>query len=106
MAQARLATGDTGDPNKDPDYLIEGRVFDCYSPTKPTKPTRGIWWEVENKVLEEQTQRAVVNLEDWRGDFSALEKQFRDWPIDGLKEVKAILPSGEIEQIQLPPNVE
>jgi hypothetical protein len=89
VAQARLDAGDVGDPNKDPDYLLEGRVFDCYSPVKPTKGVRGIWTQ--------------TGTEDWRGDMSALRKQFADWPVPGLKEVKAITRDGDVVQIDLPP---
>jgi hypothetical protein len=104
VAQARLNTGDTGSPESDPDYLVEGRVFDCYSPSA-RKPVRGIWSEVEEKVLDrEQTQRVVVNLADWTGDLSALRKQFADWPIPGLKEAKAITASGDIVQLDLHPD--
>jgi hypothetical protein len=103
VAQARLDVGDSGSPAKDPDYLLEGRVFDCYSPVKPTKPVRGIWTEAKIKVDDGQTQRVVVNLEDWRGDLSALRRQFADWPIPGLKEVKVITRDGDVVQIGLPP---
>jgi hypothetical protein len=102
VAQARANTGDTGRPEKNPDYLIEGRVFDCYSPTEPEKSTRGIWTESKNKVAKGQTQRIVVNMEDWRGDLGALQRQFDEWPVDGLKEVKVITSEGEIVQIDLP----
>jgi hypothetical protein len=104
VAQARLDSGDTGSPDSEPDYLVEGRVFDCYSPSA-VKPVRGIWSEVEEKVLDrEQTQRVVINLADWPGDLTALRKQFVDWPIPGLKEVKAISPSGDIVQLALHPD--
>jgi hypothetical protein len=103
VAQARLDTGDVGNPRKDPDYLLEGRVFDCYSPIKPDKAVRGIWAEAKRKVDVGQTQRVVVNLEDWRGDMSALRKQFADWPIEGLKEVKVITRDGDVAQVYLPP---
>ncbi|MEU4243234.1 hypothetical protein [Actinoplanes sp. NPDC026619] len=103
IAQARLATGDVGGPGSRPDYIVEGRVFECYSP-KAAKPPRGIHGEVVDKVvLREQTQRIVLNLTDWEGDMAALRKQFYDWPIEGLKEVKAITPDGDIVQIDLPP---
>jgi hypothetical protein len=103
IAQARLATGDTGSPGSKPDYTVEGRVFECYSPGA-NKPPRGIHGEVVDKViLREQTQRVVLNLTDWRGDMAALRKQFYDWPIEGLKEVKAVTPDGDIVQIELPP---
>jgi hypothetical protein len=102
VTQARANTGDTGRPEKNPDYLIEGRVFDCYSPTEPDKSARGIWTESKTKVVKGQTQRVVVNLEDWQGDLDALQRQFDRWPINGLKEVKVITPEGEIVQIKLP----
>ncbi|SCF28410.1 hypothetical protein GA0070216_108190 [Micromonospora matsumotoense] len=33
ISDARRATGDTGKPEKAPEYLIEGHAFDCYTPT-------------------------------------------------------------------------
>ncbi|AYF30451.1 hypothetical protein CSH63_23980 [Micromonospora tulbaghiae] len=98
VADARGRSGDIGNPSKTPDYLIEGHVFDCYSPTPP-KPVRGIWTEVSKKIDKSQTQRVVLNLQDWRGDLAALRKQFDDWPIAGLKEVAAVTRSGAIIQI-------
>ncbi|NBE85303.1 CdiA C-terminal domain-containing protein [Micromonospora rubida] len=98
IAEARLNTGDVGKPDKDPDYLIEGHVFDCYSPT-PAKAVRGVWTEVSGKVASQQTQRVVLNLHDWRGDLGALQKQFDDWPIHQLRELAAVTRSGEIIQI-------
>ena len=103
VAEARRVSGDYGDPAKNPDYLIEGRVFDCYSPTNPAKAVRGVWWETQRKIEKLQTQRVVVNLEDWTGDLTALRRQFADWPVQGLKEVKVITPSGTVVQIDLPP---
>ncbi len=93
-----MRTGDTGDPNKDPDYLIEGYVFDCYAPDE-TKPVRGVWTEVSTKVQRGQSQRVVLNLRDWRGDLGALQKQFDDWPVAGLKEVAAVTSASAIVQI-------
>ena len=95
---ARQNTGDTGDPLSKPDYLLEGRVFDCYSPGERTS-VRNLWTATRQKIVDEQTQRVVINLQDWRGDMSALRKQFADWPVENLKEVKAIMPNGDIAQI-------
>ncbi len=73
VARARSESGDRGHPAKNPDYLIEGRVFDCYSPRNPAKTPYGIWGYVRDEKIEPlQTQRVVINLEDWRGDLSAL----------------------------------
>jgi hypothetical protein len=101
VAEARRLTGDVGDPDKKPDYLVEGRVFDCYAPTA-AKPVRGIWTEVRGKIDKGQTQRMVVDLTEWRGDMAVLRKQFADWPIEGFKEVKTLMPDGTIVQIALP----
>ncbi|MFV2113541.1 hypothetical protein ACFHW0_14530 [Micromonospora sp. LOL_025] len=98
IAAGRLSAGDTGDPDKTPDYLIEGHVFDCYSPTPP-KTVRGVWAAVSEKVEKGQTQRVVLNLEDWTGDLAALQKQFDDWPVPRLEELVAVQRSGVIVQI-------
>ncbi|MEV2240409.1 hypothetical protein [Micromonospora sp. NPDC049891] len=98
VAKARARTGDSGKPTSRPDYLLEGRVFDVYSPSA-TKDARGIGFEVGVKVSKLQTQRVVINLQDWQGNVADLQKQFRDWPIPGLKELKAITRAGEIVQI-------
>jgi hypothetical protein len=98
VADARRHTGDTGRPEKEPDYLIEGYVFDCYAPTAPV-PARAVWRAVSKKVSAEQTQRVILNLRDWRGDLAALQKQFDDWPVSGLKELAAVTRSGAIIQI-------
>ncbi|QKW15119.1 MULTISPECIES: hypothetical protein [unclassified Micromonospora] len=95
---ARLHTGDTGEANRDPDYLVEGHVFDCYSPA-PGKTVRGVWTEVHKKVDKGQTQRVVLNLRDWNGDLTALRNQFDHWPIEKLKELVAVTPNGAIVQI-------
>lgn len=98
VADARARTRDVVDLDKNPDYLIEGHVFDCYSPTA-SKPVRGIWSEVSQKISEQQTQRVTLNLQDWRGDLAALHRQFDDWPIPNLKELVAVTPNREIVQI-------
>jgi hypothetical protein len=100
VADARARIGDEGKPTKKPDYLLEGRVFDCYSPGE-MKPPRGIWVETRNKIDKEQTQRVVINLQDWDGDLDALRRQFATWPISGLKEVKVITRDTH-EVLQLP----
>ncbi|MEU8300885.1 hypothetical protein AB0C04_26815 [Micromonospora sp. NPDC048909] len=91
-------TGDVGDPKRSPDYLIEGHVFDCYSPMGPTSP-RAVSSAVSRKVTRSQTQRVVLNLHDWRGDLGALRQQFEKWPVPGLKELVAVTQTGRIVQI-------
>lgn len=72
---------------KNPDYIIEGEIFDCYSPAENTKP-RNIASTIEEKVVKNnQTKRVVLNLNDWKGDIQILVKQLKDYPIEGLEEV-------------------
>ncbi|MFD0518130.1 CdiA C-terminal domain-containing protein [Paractinoplanes durhamensis] len=99
--RARQATGDVGRPESEPDYLVEGRVFDCSAPGAGTS-VRNVWSGVRKKVRKRQAQRVVVHLGDWDGDIAELRQQFDDWPIADLKEVKAILPDGSVIQIDLP----
>ncbi|MEV0728369.1 hypothetical protein [Polymorphospora sp. NPDC050346] len=98
VAEARRNTGDTGNPEKAPDYLVEGHVFDCYAPEAETS-VRGVWTAVVRKVREEQTQRVAVHLADWRGRLVDLQRQFDDWPVVDLKEVVAVKRDGSIVQI-------
>ena len=75
---------------KRPDYLVEGRVFDCYAPGGTTPP-RNVYSVVERtKVATGQTDRIVLNLDDWGGDLGALRAQFAEWPMDGLNEVLVV----------------
>ncbi|MGC4808694.1 hypothetical protein [Micromonospora sp. DT233] len=98
VGEARARTGDSGNPDKDPDYLVEGHVFDCYSPAARTS-VRNLWSQVREKIDDEQSQRVVLNLNDWKGEMGALRRQFDDWPIDGLKELVAVKPDGTIQEI-------
>ena len=81
-----------------PDYLVEGRVFDCYAPAMGTR-VRNMWSDVKDKVDDGQTQRVVLNLQDWGDDVGSIRRQFADWPIDGLKEVKAVTTGGRVVEI-------
>jgi hypothetical protein len=96
VAAARDRHGDAGKPTKRPDYLVEGRVFDCYTPRAGTPP-RNVWSEVDKKkVRRGQTQRVVVNLRDWGGDLDTLRAQFADWPVPGLKELVVVTADGRV----------
>ena len=71
--------------SKEPDYRIEGRIFDNYAPS--TSRARKIWSEVQDKILDEQADRIVLNLDDSPVTLQVLKRQFNDWPMPGLKEV-------------------
>ncbi len=83
------------DGPKNPDYKINGKVFDNYSPGANKSP-RGIMSKIEDKIISGQTERIVLNLSDWKGNINDLIKQIKDWPIKGLKEIIAIDKDGNI----------
>lgn len=78
--------------NKRPDYKIEGKVFDCYSPQDGTS-VGNIASGIQKKVETGQTNRIVLNLDDWHGgggNIDDLVNQLNDWPIKDLEEVIVI----------------
>ncbi|MGE4513886.1 MAG: hypothetical protein AB7E26_08770 [Chryseobacterium sp.] len=86
---------------KKPDYKIEGKIFDCYSPNKKNTSVRNIWSSIEDKVLKEQTKRIVLNLKIWEGDVAKLQSQFSEWAIEGLDEVIYITKEGKINYLKI-----
>lgn len=76
---------------RNPDYIIEGKVFDCYSPTA-NKSVRGVWSTIYEKVITKgQTNRVVLNLNDWTGSVSDLITQLKNYKIEGLEEVIVVI---------------
>lgn len=91
----RVEQNPTVPGDKNPDYLIEGRVFDNYAPTSGR--ARNIASNLEEeKVLSGQADRVVLNLSGSSVSIDEMRAQLRDWPIEGLKEVIAIDRSGNI----------
>ena len=83
---------------RNPDYLIEGVVFDFYSPAENTK-VRNVASVIEEKVMQKgQAERVVLNLDDWNGNVDELVRQLNDYPIEGLKEV-IIVYNGTVRSI-------
>ena len=80
--------------DKNPDYRVEGQIFDCYSPTSDS--ARNIATNIKIKVDEDQADRIVLNLSDSPVDLAKMSAQLRDWPIQGLKEVKVIDALGNV----------
>lgn len=80
--------------DKQPDYRIEGKVFDCTAPARDTS-ARSVWTTVKHKVKSEQAPRAVLHLDDSGLTIDQLRTQFRDWPISGLEEV-LVVRGGEV----------
>lgn len=91
----------TGRDDKDPDYKLEGREFDCYAPSAK-KSVRNIWSHVKDEKIDEgQTDRVVLSLADWDGDVAALRTQFKQWPMKGLHEVLLVLKDGSVDRLEL-----
>lgn len=78
---------------KNPDYKINGEIFDNYAPSSGN--IRNIWREVEKKVEKGQTNSVVINLADTKASVSDLQKQFSDWPVKGLDRIIVIDQSGK-----------
>jgi RHS repeat-associated protein len=86
---------------KEPDYLIEGQIFDCYAPGA-TKTPRGIWSYIKDeKIVPGQTNKVVLTLKDWAGNLDELKLQFKDWPMEGLEEVVVIQNDGSVINLLL-----
>ncbi|WP_329456341.1 WXG100-like domain-containing protein [Streptomyces sp. NBC_01497] len=79
---------------KNPDYRVEGEVFDNYAPSGSN--ARNIAREMAKKVEKGQTDRIVLNLKDSAVDMAKMRSQLQDWPIDGLKEVLVIDGDGNV----------
>ena len=80
--------------DKNPDYRIEGQIFDNYAPSSDN--ARNIADSIERKVVNGQTDRVVLNLADSSVDLDAMSAQLRDWPIEGLQEVMVIDRQGNV----------
>ena len=87
-------------PNgKNPDYVINGQVFDAYSPS--TSSVRNAASEIGNKVSGGQTNNVVVNLTDSAITPAQLQNQLNTYPIPGLQQVIVIDQSGKVVIIKL-----
>jgi len=75
-----------------PDYRIEGEIFDCYAPRYKRDPRR-IFNHVKSEKIETgQTQRVVLNLDDTRVRIKALRREFdrRRNEVPDLQQVLAV----------------
>jgi hypothetical protein len=75
-----------------PDYRIEGRLFDCKAPSGP-RP-RNAASEIE-KSVKHQAARTILCMDDAKFTLADMKAQLTQYPIEGLEEVIAI-KGGEI----------
>jgi hypothetical protein len=79
---------------KNPDYRVEGRIFDCYSPKTANLDT--IYDKMGEKVKSGQADRLVLNTVDTSADPAELRAVLERKPIRGLKEVILIDGDGNV----------
>jgi hypothetical protein len=70
---------------KNPDYLIEGRIFDCYAPE--TANAYNIVDTIAVKVGKGQTNRIILNLDDSTVSIEKIRNQLTSTVIPGLEEI-------------------
>ncbi|WP_375804571.1 hemagglutinin repeat-containing protein [Burkholderia glumae] len=83
---------------KNPDYTINGQVFDNYAPA--TGNVRNIATTISNKVSSGQASNIVVNLADSSTSPAEIEAQINSYPIPGLGKVIVIDKLGNITIIK------
>lgn len=89
-------------PNKNPDFLIENKVFDCYAP-KSNANVRNIINEIKSKT-KEQAQRIVLNLDEFSDEKvdeiiqTVLRKATPNGDLKNLKEL-IIVRDGKIMRV-------
>lgn len=71
--------------SKNPDYRLEGEIFDAYSPT--TSNARNIMSVLRDKIADEQADRFVLNLDGSDVSLDALRRQLTDYPVPDLKQI-------------------
>lgn len=81
--------------DKNPDYMIEGKTFDCKAPAPENTNPRNVASEMKKAVDRVQSDRIVLNMEDSPIKLDAMKKQLDDWPIEGLKEV-IVIKDGQV----------
>lgn len=83
---------------KDPDYRINGEVFDNYAPKSGS--VRNIHSEVKRKVTSGQTTNVVINISDTTVSVPAIQQQLTKCPIMGLDKVIVVDKSGNAIRIK------
>lgn len=80
------------DFEKNPDYIVEGRVFDLYTPF--TETAKQVYLGITVKINDKQTDRVVVDLRHTQTTRAELEAELKAYPIEGLKEVITVTEYG------------
>jgi hypothetical protein len=79
--------------DKQPDYIIENRVFDVYTPRK--NGFGDLRKGIKQKIKNGQTNRIVLNLDRNSLDLGMIKDKFTNRPINGLEQV-IVIKDGEV----------
>jgi hypothetical protein len=82
---------------KSPDFLIEGRIFDCYSPQSDTA-LDGIRSKLRQKIQKKQADRFVVNLEQSQFSEAEVRQHLLRTAPSGLREV-LVVKNGTVTRV-------
>ncbi|HAT85843.1 MAG TPA: hypothetical protein DCS30_07780, partial [Rhizobiales bacterium] len=81
-----IESEDDLDFNKDPDYRINGHIYDCYAPI--SNKVRNVWDYIRvHKIENRQTKRVILNLVDSPLSVAQVLKQFKEYPISGMLDL-------------------
>ncbi|MEQ4454236.1 hypothetical protein ABNT06_22880 [Kosakonia sacchari] len=83
---------------KDPDYRVNGEIFDNYAPSSSS--VRNIWSGIKEKINSGQTQNVVINMSDTKVPLPVLQQQLSKWPIMGLDKVIVVDKSGNAVRVK------
>jgi uncharacterized protein YukE len=81
---------------KEPDYKVEGEYFDCYSPTSGSLAQ--IRKGMRKKVVEEQSSRIVLSLDDCPRSSDEIAALLRRRPLQGLEQV-LVVQHGQVDRL-------
>ncbi|WP_442756924.1 hypothetical protein ACNHKD_17160 [Methylocystis sp. JAN1] len=82
---------------KQPDFRIDGEVFDTFAPA--SSRTRNIWSYAKKKIYEGQADNILINLMDTPVTIDQILAQFRAFPIPGLKRFWVIDQHGKLHYL-------
>ncbi|SNZ21748.1 hypothetical protein [Cohaesibacter gelatinilyticus] len=81
-----IESEDDLDFNKDPDYRINGHIYDCYASI--SDKVRNVWDYIRvHKIENRQTKRVILNLVDSPLSVAQVLKQFKEYPIAGMLDL-------------------
>ncbi|MEG3847167.1 hypothetical protein QT971_31645, partial [Microcoleus sp. herbarium19] len=74
--------------SRNPDYKIEGRIFDCYAPT--TSSPNKIIATLKQKVVNGQSDRFILNLDDTQVSLSDIQAHLNQYPAPNIREITVV----------------